>query len=260
MKIQFFLILSLLSAQIYAQKYKDFKKSKLIFGNDTLPYRIMYPDSMIEGEKYPLILYLHGAGSRGTENERQLIHGSKFLRNKNIRQKYPAIVLFPQCPKGVMWTNRKKKKVNGKWEFSFPLGNKPTLPATLANLLVDSFMHKNYVDTSKVYVMGMSMGGIGTLEFLYRWSNKFAAAVVVCGGNDYKLCGKYCDIPIWFFHGGKDRVVPQIYSKSVYDKLHKCNKNTKYTLYPQIGHNSWDSAFSNTKLLKWMFQHSKTKP
>ncbi len=257
MRLKLLIIISIVSTQIFAQKYSNFKKSLFVKNGDSLLYRISFPDSLMSGKKYPLIVYLHGIGSRGSDNWRQLIHGAKFLKNKSIYNQYPAVVLFPQCPKNMMWTHREKKKINGKWKLSFPVSQPPTLSAELTNALVDKYLEQPYIDSNKVYILGMSMGGMGVLEFLYRWQNKYAAAAVVCGGHNPNITQTYCHIPIWFFHGNKDRTVPYEYSMKVYEKLEACNKATKYTLYNNTTHNCWDSAYSNPNLLKWLYKFSK---
>ncbi len=257
MRTKLLILISLFSAQIFAQKYDDFCKSVFVHNGDSLFYRVAFPDNLEKGKKYPLVVYLHGIGSRGSDNWRQLIHGHKFLKNKDLYNKYPAIVLFPQCPKTKMWTHRQKKNVNGKWEFNFPIKEKPSLATEMTNMLVNKYLQQSYIDSSRVYLVGMSMGGMGVLEFLYRWSGTYSAAAVVCGAHDSKLAQNYCDVPIWFFHGDKDRTVPYKYSMQIYENVKNCNKNSKYTLYKNVAHNCWDSAYSNPDLLKWLYQFSK---
>ncbi len=257
MRAKFLIFISIFSVQLFAQKYSNFGKSLFVHNGDSLLYRISFPDKVEKGKKYPLIVYLHGIGSRGSDNWRQLIHGHKLLKNKVLYNQYPAVVLFPQCPKSMMWTHREKKKVNGKWEFSFPVNNKPTLASELTNMLVDKYLEQPYIDKNKVYVVGMSMGGMGVLEFLYRWSGKYAAAAVVCGAHDSRLTETYCSVPIWFFHGENDRTVPCEYSLKVYENVKNCNKNSKYTKYKNTAHNCWNLAYSNPNLLKWLYQFSR---
>lgn len=223
---------------------------------DTLKYNILYPQHMKSGKKYPLVLFLHGAGERGNDNEKQLTHGSKLFLNDTVRKKLPAIVLFPQCPPDVMWTHLLKEKTSsGDWKFDFPLRKEPTKPAFLVNKLVEEMLGSGKVDVSRVYIIGLSMGGIGTLEFLYRWPQKYAAAHVICGGHNPELVSTYQHVPIWFFHGAKDDVVPPIYSRQVYEVHKKLNSKSKYTLYPEANHNSWDSAFAEPDFLKWLFKN-----
>ncbi len=258
MKLKLLILINILSLQIFAQKYKNFGSSLFVHNGDSLFYRTAFPDNLQEGKKYPLIVYLHGMGSRGDDNWKQLIHGSKLLKNKSIYNQYPAVILFPQCSDNMMWTHRKVSKINGKRVFSFPVDTAAPLSAELTNMLVDKYLQYDYIDSNRVYIVGMSMGGMGVLEFLYRWADKYAAAAVVCGCHNEKLIDKYCNIPIWFFHGKNDRTVPQEYSQKVYEKLHECNVNSKYTLYKNLAHNCWNAAYSNPDLLKWLNNFTKT--
>ncbi|SMO84377.1 Phospholipase/Carboxylesterase [Saccharicrinis carchari] len=241
-----------------AQNSDAFIKKEFVKDGATLKYNILYPQKMKSGKKYPLVLFLHGSGERGTDNQKQLTHGSALFLKEELRKKYPAVVLFPQCPPKVMWTHRKKEKSpTGDWEFEFPLGQQPTLPAFLVNELVDEWLASGKIDTRRVYIMGLSMGGIGALDFLYRWPEKYAAANVICGGHDPQLVSAYQHVPIWFFHGAKDDVVPPLYSRQIYEEHKKWNAKTKYTLYPEANHNSWDPAFAEPHFLKWLFKQKK---
>nr|WP_319398185.1 dienelactone hydrolase family protein [uncultured Carboxylicivirga sp.] len=239
---------------VQAQDNYEFKS--FVKGTDTLQYRILYPENMKPGQKYPMILFMHGAGERGSDNQKQLTHGGELFLQEKIRKKYPAIVVFPQCPDGIMWTNRKKhQNEQGEWIFEFPVDIAAPWPALMVDQLIDSITQSGLVDKSRVYIIGISMGAIGTLEFLYRYTNKYAAAVVICGGHNAELAAVYESKPIWFFHGGKDNVVPNHYSKEVFDKVQPFNKRTKYTLYPEANHNSWDQALAEPNLLKWLFKN-----
>lgn len=253
------LILFLSLGNTYAQDLNSYQKGNFIFEQDSLQYRILYPENMKKGKAYPLVLFLHGAGERGTDNQKQLTHGAKLFLDQKNRKKYPAIVIFPQCPPDVMWTNRTKVKSEEEedWIFKFPTESGTTKPAYMVDQLVNKILQNENIDQKRIYIMGLSMGGIGTLEFLYRWPDKYTAAAVICGGHNPDLITKYSNIPIWFFHGGKDDVVPGKYSKLVYDEQKKYNAESKYTLYPEANHNSWDQAFAEPDLLKWIFSKKK---
>jgi predicted peptidase len=241
-----------------AQDLNSYQKDSFILAKDTLKYRILYPENMEKGVKYPLVLFLHGSGERGTDNQKQLTHGASLFLDENIRKTFPAIVIFPQCPPDIKWTHRlKEKSTEGDWIFKFPTESGPTKPAYMVDQLVNKIVQKENIDPKRVYIMGLSMGGIGTLEFLYRWPDKYTAAVVICGGHKPELATKYASIPIWFFHGGEDDVVPCKYSQRVYEEQKKYNTESKYTLYPKANHNSWDQTFAEPDLLKWLFSKSK---
>ena len=246
------LAFSTANAQITREAYE---KEYYVEEGDSLPYRVLYPENFNPKKEYPVILFLHGAGERGYDNERQLALGGDLFLKDDIRKEYPAIVVFPQCDTKSMWTNRtKRQRKNNSWEFQFPTPEVPSRPTQLLINMLDEFVDNDYVDTDRIYVMGISMGGIGTLEMLYRFPKQFAAAAVICGGNDKDLAKEYKKVPIWFFHGEADDVVPPIYSKQVFDAVKDKNRHTRYTSYPNTNHNSWDKALAEPDLLKWMFQ------
>ena len=251
-------ILNYASQLAKAQIVPQYEKRMFINENDTLLYRILYPDNYDRCKKYPVLLFLHGAGERGNDNERQLILGGDLFLKEKVRKNYPAIVVFPQCPVADMWTTRTKHKVEGQnWVFNFPVAKVPPRPSELVNLLMEELMKGQSVDQQRIYIMGISMGGIGALEFLHRWPGKYAAAAIICGGHDSRLSDNYKHIPVWFFHGDADDVVPQSYSLEVFNKIRNGNKRTRYTNYPNTNHNSWDKALKEPKLLKWMFNNLK---
>lgn len=260
MKTYLVLLLMLSTQFVQSQNPTGFIPKEFISDEDTLKYNILYPQEMKAGVKYPLVLFLHGSGERGSDNQRQLIHGSKSFLTAEARKQYPAIVLIPQCPEGKMWTpDYKGNPSNKQWEFKFTLDQKPSLPAILVNQLVDQLLESEQVDTNRLYIMGLSMGGIGTLDFLCRWPNKYAAAQVICGDHNPDLVYTYQNVPIWFFHGAEDVLVSPINSAKVYEAHKKLNAQSKYTLYPEVGHNSWDSAFAEPDYLKWIFEKKLTK-
>ncbi len=235
-----------------------FREEVLIENGDTLRYRILYPEDMSPEKKYPMVLFLHGAGERGTDNKKQLTHGADLFVDEEGRPSHDVIAVFPQCPPDVMWTHREKEmNEEGVWEFWFPVPDDPPRPAQMVNSLVEEMVASGQVQPGRLYVMGLSMGGIGTLEFLYRWPKKYAAAISVCGGHDPDLVSEYCDVPVWFFHGGEDNVVPPKYSRRVYDVMKECNDDARYTFYPDTNHNSWDKAFSEPGLIDWLLGFSK---
>lgn len=240
-----------------AQEGGKFHKSVFVEGQDSLNYQIMYPLNYDSSKQYPLILFLHGAGERGNDNKRQMHLGSHIFRDKENQKNYPAIVIFPQCPKEVMWTNRRKFKKPDRMVFEFPVSDPAPRPSQLVNSLVEQLVADKKVNADKMYVMGISMGGIGSLEYLYRWPDKYAAAYIVCGGHNADLARYYSHIPIWFVHGEKDPVVPIEYSRSVYEEHYKLNQNTRFKVYPGLDHSIWTPAFKEKELLPWLFQFSK---
>ncbi len=219
---------------------------------NTLNYRILYPHNFDENKRYPLVLFLHGRGESGSDNESQLVHGSKLFLDS--LEKYPAIVLFPQCPKTDYWANIDRiQQDNGKLKFNFP-GDRPPNPSLAAVMdLVDKKLAKPYIDKNRLYVTGLSMGGMGTWELLWRMPEKIAAAAPICGGGAREKASAMLDIPIWVFHGLKDDVVDPGHSIRMVENIQRHGGLAKITLYTDANHNSWDPTFAEPDYLSWMF-------
>src|ERR1700761_6585510 len=228
-----------------AQDNYSFDRGSYINKTDTTPYRFLFPKHFDPKQKYAIIFVLHGAGERGNDNEAQLKYGPKLFLNDSLREKYPAIVVFPQCPKDGWWSNTDVKLDSaGKYTFRFKEGGDPT-PAMRGLLgLISEFLEKPYVDKRRVYVGGLSMGGMGTYELLRRKPDVFAAAFAICGGDNGLNAKVYAKtVPLWIFHGAKDDVVSPDRSITMVNAIKAAGGDPKFTLSPNDGHNSWDDAF-----------------
>lgn len=201
---------------------------------------------------------LHGAGERGRDNEAQLTHGSSLFLKDTLRKKFPAIVVFPQVEPEDYWARVEVNRDTVPLQFNFKNMQEPTKAMRLLMELSDQLDAEEYVDTSKIYIGGLSMGGMGTYEIIYRKPDFFAAAFAICGGADPAIVEKYPkEFPIWIFHGEKDDVVPPEWSKTMAREINTHGGNAKLSLYPDDNHNSWDSAFSEPYLLPWLFSNQK---
>lgn len=226
--------------------------------NDTLQYRIMYPENFSEDEEYPVVLFLHGAGERGEDNKKQLVHGSKLFADQTNRGAFPAIVIFPQCPRSDYWSKVDVDRSTNPIGLNFKYETGPTTSMGLVLGLMDEFAEKQFVKKEKIYVGGLSMGGMGTFEILYRRPEMFAAAFAICGGGDPESVKEYADkIDVWVFHGAKDDVVDPQLSIDMVSAILKHGGKPNFTLYADDNHNSWDSTFAEPELLTWLFSKSK---
>lgn len=253
-------ILLLLPLSLRAQTKDDFKREQFISENDTLNYRILFPDNFSENEKYPVVLVLHGAGERGDDNEAQLVHGSDLFLQAENRKKFPAIVIFPQAPKNDYWAKVEVKRDTMPFQFNFKNKEEPTKSLDLVMKMMDSVINQKFVDKEKVYVGGLSMGGMGTYELLYKKPEMFAAAFAICGGANPEIAQDYPKgFNIWIFHGEKDDIVPPTLSKAMARSINHHGGNAKVSLYPDDNHNSWDSAFSEPYLLPWLFSKERER-
>jgi len=225
-----------------------------------LPFRILFPENFDSAKEYPLVVFLHGRGESGDDNEKQLVHGAKLFLDKANREKFPAIVLFPQCGTDSFWSNVQMiTDAQGKIAFNFTQESNATKSMQLVMELLDNLQNKYKIKQDQIYVMGLSMGGMGTFELVSRLPKVFAAAVPICGGAHPGTAKKLKHTNWWVFHGGKDEIVPYELSENMVNAMKKNKINTRYTLYPDANHNSWDLAFAEPDLLSWMFSQKKSK-
>ena len=244
---------------VSAQQTEIYSKMNFVRGTDTLRYRILYPLNYNPKKKYPLVLFLHGAGERGNDNAAQLTHGWKLFADSANRVKYPAFIIFPQCPQNDFWAritmNRNSPQAN---QIEFVSAEPMTKPLTLVSALIDSFASSGNVNKKKIYVGGLSMGGMGTFEILWRKPGFFAAAFPICGGGDSTKVAVYGkNFPIWIFHGSDDPVVPVNFSRRMVAELKAAKAKVKYTEYPGVKHDSWTNALAEPELLEWVFSQHK---
>jgi predicted peptidase len=241
--------------------FVPFQKKQFDYGEGkTLPYRVLYPDNYDKTKKYPLLLFLHGAGERGSDNEKQLVHGAKLFLTEGNKKNFPAIVIFPQCPEESFWAVIKVDRTTTPAKFEFDYSAEANWPLTAANELVKKIANEEAVDKSRIYISGLSMGGMGTFESVYRYPDLYAAALPICGGGDVSRYDKrVTKTPFWVFHGAADAVVNAQLSRDMVEKLESLKAKVKYSEYPGINHNSWDNAFAEPDYLGWMFQQKRKK-
>lgn len=242
-----------------AQDFSAYQKSMLVEGKDTLRYRILYPLNYKQGTVYPVVIFLHGSGERGRNNESQLSHGADLFLKPEVRAKYPAIVIFPQCPDDTAWSYfQRTENPDSKQEvLTFPFQSTPAFPEKMVKDLTDDLIKKGESDPHRIYLGGLSLGGFGTYDLLIRYPRYYAAAFSICGACNVSLYTKKAKkTPLWIFHGAKDDVVDPAFDRELFQKLKKAKAPVKYTEYPDANHNSWDPAFAEPELLLWLFsQH-----
>ena len=223
----------------------------LVFTNAagaTLPYRQYVPADLRDGERVPLVLLLHGAGERGTDNRMQLVHGGRQLLAWGREWKLPFVLVAPQCPGGKQW-------VDTPWgALAHTMPERPSETLALAMELLDDRLAALPVDPDRVYATGVSMGGYGVWDLLQRRPGFFAAAVPVCGGGDTNLASRLVSVPIRAFHGKADGVVPPFRSRSMVDAIRAAGGAlAELDEYPGVGHDSWNRAYGDPSTLDWLF-------
>lgn len=233
----------------------EFKFCEYRSERGTIPYRLHIPESGAEGA--PLVLFMHGAGERGTDNCLPLRAALDVFAKSNP-EVASAVILVPQCPmveengdEG-FWVrspwgvgNYDATEVEESWELEAVVG---LLEKTVAELGVDA---------DRVYVMGLSMGGFATWDLISRHGELFAAAMPICGGADPANAEKIKDIPIRTFHGAVDDIVPPAATREMAEALAPIAADFKYVEFPGVGHFSWDAACSYPGIGAWMFAQNR---
>ncbi len=212
----------------------------------TMPYRQFVPANYDKNKKYPLVLWLHGAGARGSDNEKQITEGNTLgatIWTKPENQaKYPAFVVAPQCPIGEWWDSELK-------------------PSTQLLMVVELLkeLQKQYsIDADRLYVAGQSMGGYGTWSIITEYPEMFAAAIPLCGGGNRSKAKNLVNVPIWAFHGDADTAVNVSKSREMIEAIRSAGGNPKYTEYKGVGHAVWHQAFAEPELLGWVFAQKRS--
>lgn len=220
-------------------------------------YRLLKPATIKPGEEYSVILFLHGAGERGTDNRLQLLYLPEQMAKAENREKFPCFLIAPQCRADKKWS-----EVDWTLEKS-NLPEKPSDQLLAAMGMLDDVLKEYPADPQRVYLTGLSMGGYGCWDAAMRWPERFAALAPVCGGGDETLADRLASLPVWAAHGDADNVVPVARSRNMIAAIKKAGGHPIYTELKGVGHNSWTPAYADPNgLVPWLFEQSReqTKP
>ncbi|MER7445982.1 prolyl oligopeptidase family serine peptidase [Microbacterium sp. NPDC097977] len=204
---------------------------------DTLRYLIHLPEDYDADpdRRWPLVLFLHGAGERGSELDLAAVHGPPKLADAG--HEFPFVLVTPQCPESSQWIA----------EFS-----------TLSGLL-DEVMEAHRIDPARVAVTGLSMGGYGTWSLAVRYPDRFAAIAPICGGMWLQSAAPLQNTPVWAFHGDADDVVPISATEQIVTELRSVGADVRFTRYPGVGHDSWTETYENPEFYDWMLSHRRPR-
>ena len=248
-------IIFLYSISISAQNEAYTKGVYVDKQKNSMPYRFLQPKKMEKGKKYPLVLFLHGAGERGNDNESQLRNGGTVFSNPANRDKYPCFVLFPQCPEGAYWSLEKRPEKGYKNGNPLPKDAPITSHLRLVKELLDETLATYPIDPKRVYIMGISMGAIATLDMVHRFPDTFAKAVSICGATNIERMREFKGkTKFRFYHGDIDDVIPVTYSREAYETLKSTGKKVEYIEFYGANHNAWHPAFNTKDFLEWSFR------
>ena len=216
-----------------------------------LPYRLYIPKPDTNTGKLPLVVFLHGAGELGDDNNKQMDHFPRRFTNGENQAKYPCYIIAPQCPKSDAWSSFPEYPASAK------SSDKPTNATRLAIELIENAIADCNIDKTRIYITGLSLGGEGTFDIVSRRPDLFAAAVPVCGIADAEKAESMKSVPFWVFHGDSDDINPVKYSRDIVEALKKAGAAPRYTEYKGAGHSIWGKAYGEPELLSWMFAQHK---
>lgn len=201
-------------------------------------YMLYLPDDYATTlDNWPLILFLHGAGERGSELNKVAKHGlPKRISQEGLQ--FPFVILSPQCPEGGWWPSE--------------------LQVDTLKELLDDIVSRYRIDQDRIYVTGLSMGGMGTWQLAEMYPDRFAAIAPICGGGNPECAESIAHLPVWAFHGAKDDAVPLEESEKMVAALKKANGRVKFTVYPDTGHNAWTPTYKNPELYEWLLKHTRS--
>ena len=204
---------------------------------DTLRYLIHLPEDYDADpdRRWPLVLFLHGAGERGSELDLAAVHGPPKLADAG--HEFPFVLVTPQCPESSQWIA----------ELS-----------TLSGLL-DEVMEAHRIDPARVAVTGLSMGGYGTWSLAVRYPDRFAAIAPICGGMWLQSAAPLQNTPVWTFHGDADDVVPISATEQIVTELRSVGADVRFTRYPGVGHDSWTETYENPEFYDWLLSHRRPR-
>ncbi len=216
-------------------------------GGRSYPYRLLAPAELEPGRRYPLILFLHGAGERGEDNRLQLRHFPERMAAPELRERLPVFVLAPQCPQGTDWADGGRGLARGGPMSPAP---RPALEAAL--LALEEVVRAHPVDLDAIHLTGLSMGGAGTWDLAARRPDLFASAVAICGGGDPAQAPRLADLPLQAWHGADDRLVPPRASREMVEAVRIAGGEVRWTELEGVGHDSWVAAYAAEAAPAWM--------
>ena len=180
-------------------------------------------------KKYPILLFLHGAGTRGNDIDK--LCANPFFRLTDRHQNFPFVTIAPLCEENTWFDVWERLKA-----------------------LVNDITNLPFADQERIYVMGASMGGYATWQLAMSMADRFAAIVPICGGGMYWNAGRLVNVPIWAFHGAKDTAVLLEESVKMVEAVKRHGGEAELTVYPENGHDAWSDTYSNPEVFSWLLQ------
>ncbi|WP_158261272.1 MULTISPECIES: prolyl oligopeptidase family serine peptidase [Pirellulaceae] len=197
------------------------------------PFLCYQPSAFQAEAKLPLLVFLHGAGERGTDLELVKKHGPPKLIDQG--EDLPFVTVSPQCPLDQWWAMH--ENINGLVQLT-------------------QYIQSEYaVDTDRTYLTGLSMGGYGTWATAAAYPGLFTAIIPICGGADMATAANLKSTPAWAFHGRDDEIVPLIRSEEIVNAVSEIGGDSRLTIYDNVQHDSWSETYANQKIYDWLLSH-----
>lgn len=202
---------------------------------DALRYLIHLPDDYDAdpGRLWPVVLFLHGAGERGSDLDLAAVHGPPRLADAG--REFPFILVTPQCSESSQWVAE----------------------LSTLSVLLDEVIATHRIDPARVSVTGLSMGGFGTWSLAVRYPDRFSAIAPICGGLWMQSAAPIRSLPVWAFHGDADEVVPISATEQILTELRSLDADVRFTRYAGVGHDSWTETYDNPEFYDWLLSHRR---
>lgn len=244
----------LLPASMPAQNFEYRSHVNSGIANYQMPYRLYIPSNYNSDNSYPLVLFLHGAGERGTDNKAQLVanRGATLWAELETQASHPCFVVAPQCPADKQWVNT--NWIYGSYRIDkVPVSNE----LKMVKDIIETLKTQYSIDASRLYIVGLSMGGYGTWDFILRYPTMFKAAIPLCGAGDPTKASLISTMPVWAFHSNDDPAVPVSGSREMVNAINALGLNNReqfYTEYYNHGHVlAYQVALEEPDLADWLF-------
>lgn len=241
------------SSVLFAASIQERTEPRTFTGADGAVFNYRWAEKAApEGEKVPLVIFMHGAGERGADNGRQLVHGVPQLVRWLDKQEKGFKLFAGQVPEHKRW-------VEVDWSArSHAMPAEPSATMKVQMEFLDQLLQDPTIDRDRIYVTGISMGGYGTWDLISRRPELFAAALPICGGGDVAQAPRIAGLPLWTFHGSKDNAVPVCRSRAMVSALWQAGSDAHYREYPDAGHGIWTRTYEDGEVLKWFFSQRRT--
>ena len=214
----------------------------------TFSYRLMRPDPDLDAAPYPLVVFLHGAGERGSDNQRQLKYLPEWMASERNRADHPCFLIALQCPEGESWAPFDRSNDMA------PVPGPPQDPLLAVVRAIDLLADSEPIDRTRIYLTGLSMGGYGAWRLASLHPDRFAAVVPICGGGDPVEADALTGMQIWAVHGTEDSVVPERLSRVMVEAVRDAGGIVRYSPLEGVPHDSWTPAYRHLGVIQWMFR------